>query len=127
MTNLLNLNLSEFFIKIINKELTISDVIEYLNENKFYEKQRDDESYSEIGEEYDSEVYDLEKQCFKIVDVKGGGEGGGEYYHEVLHILPLDTYIMHEGSYFSYNGVDYLQKYYQCAPVEVTTIVYKGV
>ncbi len=118
--------LKEFFENIINKKIDTSEVITFLNETSLCEIQLDYQSITSHSN-YSSEVKKLEDKCFHIKDVEGGGEGEGEYYHEVIYIPPLNTYILHTGTYYSYDGVSYLSEYYQCEPKDVIKTEYTRV
>lgn len=63
------------------------------------------------NEEY-KELETLYKALFKIIDIIGGSEGDGEYYAEIIYVIPYDIYIKRVASYYSYDGLDYFQDFY---------------
>lgn len=118
-------NVLEFLNDIIQQRITTSEVIQVLNENNSHKKV----FYYEDFLFYDYNTYsdcieDLHNQCFELAHKQGGGEGEGEYFCEIIHIKPLGTYIEHTGSYYSYNGIDYLTEYYQVYPKQVLQTIY---
>jgi hypothetical protein len=127
---LTNDNLKEFLKGIINLELTTSEIIEILNKNNFCSNlyYGEDSFFTAIPlNEIYHEICGLEKQCFELATRQGGREGEGDEFFEVIKIKPLDTYLKHDGSYYSYSGVEYLNDFYQVYPKQVVeTHYYKG-
>jgi len=119
------LNVLEFLNDIIHQRINTQEVVEVLNRNRcnkrvfYYEDYMfsDNDTYSDMIDE-------LHSQCFELAERVGGGEGEGEYFCEVIHIKPLNTYIEHTGNYYSYNGIDYLTDYYQVYPKQILKTIY---
>ena len=110
---------------IIKNRINTQEIIEVLNRNKCSKRVFYYEDYMFSGNDtYSDMIEELHQQCFELAERVGGGEGEGEYFCEVVHIKPLNTYIEHTGTYYSYNGIDYLTDYYQVYPKQVLKTIY---
>lgn len=124
-----------FLENIRDGKLTdIDQILNFINKSPFslFERQfeyehsllpRDLQDIVSEDSQY-SDIFQLEEKVFEEADVTGGSEGAGEYYREVVKIIPLGLFIAHTGTYYSYDGVSYLGQFYEVEYKQVTTWEY---
>lgn len=119
---------TKYFLNKFNPELAevIVDMTEIINETYSTDTEPPipsmfffDDDYLVLDQYELNESYPqlLENQKFidlanklgpvKLIDSKGGYEGGGDHVHRVYHFENWDLYISFEGYYGSYSGKEY--------------------
>lgn len=64
----------------------------------------------------------------ELIDQEGGGEGGGEYAHNIYRVIfPNNEVKLYkkEGAYFSYDGLEWDGDFGETRVVEKTILVYE--
>lgn len=85
-------------------------------------------SWEETHEIYQNKFTEYLSQydigSWEEVDSQGGGEGGGEHFHSVIFFKDHNVYLRADGTYYSYDGINGADEFYEVEPQEKTITIY---